>query len=162
MPSRFSGKAISGLLFLLCATAPARPFRFDDLARVQRVGGFSVSPDGRWIAYAVATPDVAANRSLGAIWLVRTAGGAPRRLTSGEKRDSDPAFAPDGKRIAFLSNREGGPQIWLVDLSGGEPQKATSLPTEVNGFRWASDGRSFVVASDVFADCSDIPCLEEG
>ncbi|MDQ2870630.1 MAG: S9 family peptidase [Acidobacteriota bacterium] len=159
----FSRRAILALLFLLSsvAAAPARPFRFDDLARVQRVGGFSLSPDGRWIAYGVGTPDVAANRTLSAIWLASTGDGAPRRLTSGDKRDSDPAFSPDGKAIAFLSNREGGSQIWLIRLSGGEPQKATSFPTGVNGFRWAPDGRSFVVASDVFPDCPDVSCLEK-
>jgi len=150
-------------LLALCygGTAKARPFRFDELARVQRVGAFSVSPDGQWITYAVSTPDVAENRSRSAIWLVATGGGAPRRLTSGEKRDSDPAFSPDGKTIAFLSNREGSSQIWRMDLSGGEAQKATSFPTDVNGFKWSPDGRFFVIAADVFPDCTDTACLEK-
>src|SRR5262249_4327783 len=53
-----------------CAAAEAgRPFRFDELARVQRVGAFSLSPDGKWIVYSVGTPDVEANRTHSALWI---------------------------------------------------------------------------------------------
>jgi dipeptidyl aminopeptidase/acylaminoacyl peptidase len=151
-----------GVATIIAPSAHARPFRFDDLAKVQRLGGISLSPDGQWIAYAVSTPDPDANLSRSAIWLVATGGGAgaPRKLTSGEKRDADPAFSPDGKRVAFLSNRDGSWQVWLADLAGGEPSKATSFPTGVDSFRWAPDGRSFVVASAVFPDCSDVACLD--
>lgn len=148
------------------AAAPAlyaagRPFRFDELAKVKRVGGFSLSPDARWIAYAVATPDVAENLTRSAIWLEPAAGGQPRRLTSGEKRDSDPKFSPDGKKLAFISNREGGSQIWLIDPAGGDAVKAIAFPTEVDGYRWSPDGQSFVITSDVFPGCPDAACNEK-
>jgi dipeptidyl aminopeptidase/acylaminoacyl peptidase len=142
------------------AEGAARPFRFDELAQVKRVGAFDVSPDGRWVVYALGTPIVAENRTASALWLVPTAGGAPRPLTTGEKRDSDPAFSPDGRRVAFLSNRDGSSQVWTLGLDGGEPAKATAFPTGVNGFRWSPDGRSFLITSDVFPDCADVACLE--
>ena len=144
------------------AAAAGRPFRFEELAKVERIGGFDLSPDGKWVAYAVGTPVVAENRTRSAIWLAPAAGGAPRRLTSGEKRDSDPKFSPDGRQVAFLSNRDGASQIWTVDLQGGEPSKATSFPTGVNGFQWSPDGKWFVIISDVFPACTDIGCLEKG
>ena len=59
--------ACAAFLFGSFAFARARPFRFDELARVQRTGAFALSPDGQWIAYAISTPDVAANRSPSAI-----------------------------------------------------------------------------------------------
>ncbi len=142
------------------AAAAERPLRFEELAKVRRLGAFSVSPDGRQVAFAVSTPEVEANTSRSAIWVVAAGGGEARRLTSGEKRDSDPRFSPDGRRLAFLSNRDGGSQIWTMDLSGGDPVKATSFPTEVNGFTWSPDGKWFVLTSDVFPECADTACLE--
>jgi dipeptidyl aminopeptidase/acylaminoacyl peptidase len=130
---RSIGIGLSAWVFsIACAThaeAALRPFRFEELAKVERIGGFEVSPDGKWIAYAVGTPVIAENRVKSAIWLAPAAGGAPRPLTSGDKRDSDPAFSPDGRRVAFLSNRDGSSQIWTIGLSGGEPSKATSFRT---------------------------------
>jgi dipeptidyl aminopeptidase/acylaminoacyl peptidase len=148
---------------LACASAfaaePRRPLRFEELARLQRLGGFSVSPDGSRVAFALGTPDVDANRTSTSIWSVSAAGGPAVRLTSGEN-DSDPRFSPDGKRLAFLSGREKGSQVWVLDLAGGEPVRATSFPTEVNAFGWAPDGASLLISSDVFPECGDTACLE--
>src|SRR5438477_12572165 len=143
------------------AAASGRPFRFDELAKAGRVGGFSVSRDGQWLVYTVGTPDVEENRTRSALWLQPLPAGEPRRLTSGQTRDSDPAFSPDGSRIAFLSSRDGGSQIYLLDLTGGEPAKASSFPTDVNGFRWSPDGKWFVFTADVFPDCANAACDEQ-
>jgi dipeptidyl aminopeptidase/acylaminoacyl peptidase len=151
-------------LALAASSATARgerPLRFEELARVQRLGDFSVSPDGRRVAFALATADVTANTLRSAIWIVPASGGEPRRLTSGEKRDSGPRFSPDGRSLAFLSDREGGSQIWKLDLSGGDPIKATSFPTDVNAFTWSPDGKWFLISSDVFPNCADTACLEK-
>lgn len=142
------------------AEGAGRPFRFDELAQVKRLGAFDLSPDGRWVVYAIGTPIVAENRTASALWLAPAAGGAPRPLTTGDKRDSDPAFSPDGRRVAFLSNRDGSSQVWTLGLEGGEPVKSTSFPTGVNGFRWSPDGGSFLITSDVFPDCTDVDCLD--
>jgi dipeptidyl aminopeptidase/acylaminoacyl peptidase len=152
------------LLFSLREAAPAasgRPFRFDELAKAGRVGAFSVSPDGQWVVFTVGAPDVEENRTRSALWLQSLSGGEARRLTSGEKRDSDPKFSPDGGRIAFLSNRDGGSQIYVLALSGGEPAKASSFPADIDGFRWSPDGKWFVFTSEVFPDCADAACVEK-
>src|SRR5271155_866168 len=56
-------------------SAAKHPITFDDLIHMHRVGGPAISPDGAWVAYAVSTPDMDANRNAGNIWAVRTAGG---------------------------------------------------------------------------------------
>jgi dipeptidyl aminopeptidase/acylaminoacyl peptidase len=138
-----------------------RPLRFEEMAKLQRLGGFAVSPDGSRIAYAVGTPDVDANTTHSQIWIVPASGsGAPVRLTDGDK-DSEPAFSPDGKRLAFLSSRESGTQIWIQDLAGGSPMRATGFPTEVGAFTWTPDGSAFLISSDVFPECADTACLEK-
>ena len=158
---RFARLAV--LCSILCARPIAgapRPLRFEELARLGRVGAMDVSPNGRLVAFAVGTPDVEANTTRSAIWIVPSGGGDARRLTSGQMRDGDPKFSPDGRRLAFLSDREQGSQAWTLDLAGGDPVRATSFPTGVNGFTWSPDGRWFVIASDVFPECGDAACLE--
>jgi dipeptidyl aminopeptidase/acylaminoacyl peptidase len=156
-----------GRLFLAFLTlavplsAAPRPVRFEELARIRRLGGFSLSPDGTRIAFGVATADVEANQMRSAIWMVPASGGEAHRLTAGQALDGAPAFSPDGRTLAFLSNRENGSQIWTLDLEGGDPVRATDFPTGVNSFTWGPDGRSFVIASDVFPDCADTACLEK-
>jgi dipeptidyl aminopeptidase/acylaminoacyl peptidase len=157
----FCAAACAAALSEIAAAAPAkRPFRFDELAAVRRVGGFSVSPDGQWVAYSVGVPDVEENRVRAGLWIQPVSGGEPRKLTPGDKRDSDPRFSPDGKRLAFLSNRDGGSQIFVMDPSGGEAARATSFPADVNNFMWSPDGGSFVFTADVFPDCPDPACNE--
>ena len=143
------------------AAPTGRPFRFDELASVKRVGGFTVSPDGQWVAYSVGIADVDENRVKTGLWLQAVSGGEPRKLILGDKRDSDPRFSPDGKKLAFLSNRGGASQIYVMDLSGGEPVKATSFPADIDGFRWWPDGGGFVFTADVFPDCTDAACNEK-
>ena len=165
MPKRLA--AALGACLGLCAgfrdasAAAPVPFRFDELAKVARVGSFSLSPNGRWIAYAVSTADLEENLMRSAIWILPAEGGQARQMTAGEKTDSDPKFSPDGKSLAFLSNRDGGTNVWMLDLAGGEPRKATSFPTGVKAYKWSPDGKWFVITSDVFPECEETTCLDQ-
>lgn len=154
----------AGLALSLCLAAPAaraeHPFRFDDLARLQRLTAYCLSPDGRWLSYAVTIPDIEENTSRSAIWLKPVGGGEARRLTSGRFRDTNPAFSPDGRTLGFLSTRDGSAQVWVLDLAGGEPRRATSFPNDIAAFTWSPDAKWFAFTSDVFPDCADAACVE--
>src|SRR5438552_15070758 len=108
-PRAIVGALLAG--FAALAGAAGRPFRFEELAKVERIGGFDVSPDGRWIAYAVGTPVIAENRTRSSVWIVPAWGGALRRLTTRDKRDADLSISPNDRRIGFLSNHYGSLQI---------------------------------------------------
>jgi dipeptidyl aminopeptidase/acylaminoacyl peptidase len=153
-------------LALVAAAAPAlaagpHPFGFDDLIRARRIGGFDVSRDRKWLAYALATPDVAENRSTSAIWLQPLDGGEPRQMTAGRKHDRDPRFSPDGRRLVFVSDRDGTAQLYLIDLAGGEARALTRLASGADGPLWSPDGKFLVATSEVFPDCATDACNKE-
>ena len=131
---------------------------FDDLMAMGRVADPQVSPDGKWVAYVVTRYDKEKNGGNSDIWIVPSTGGEPRQLTRDEKRDNQPRWSHDGKKIAFISDREGGPQIWIVDVASGETRKHTSISTGADGLIWSSDGRYLAFSSEVYPECKDDPC----
>ena len=138
-------------------TTTRRPMTVDDLLKLHRISSMDVSRDGKWVAFAVAMPDLDANRNVSNVWIVSTAGGDPLQVTQGG-HDSSPAWSPDGKTLAFLSGRDGTSQVYLLPLDGGEAKKLTQLSTGADLFRWSPDGKTIAFVSGVYPDCKDDEC----
>src|SRR5580700_471026 len=85
-------------------TAEKRAITFKDLISLHRVGEPQISPDGNWIAYSVATPDLEANRSVRDIWVVAAGGGGEARQLTRGGSDTRARWSPDGKTLAFISS----------------------------------------------------------
>jgi tricorn protease len=81
------------------------------------------------------------------IWVADKDGGNPRRLTAHVARDFMPRFSPDGKSIAFTSNRMGNNDIYVVPVSGGEPRQLTWFSADDQALYWTPDGREIVFTS---------------
>src|SRR4051812_35079969 len=99
----------AALLAVFFTFAPASA----DAVRFARMP--DLSADGKWVAFTY----------LGDIWLVSSTGGVPRPVTMHEKHDITPIFTPDGKLLAFASNRHGNYDVFVVPVEGGRPTRLT-------------------------------------
>ena len=99
-----------------------------------------VSPDGRTIAFTL----------LGDIYTMPIAGGTPTRISEGLAWEVHPRFSPDGRRIAFTSDRGGGDNIWVMNANGSDKRQVTKEDFRLlNQPSWSPDGR-YIVAKKHF------------
>jgi dipeptidyl aminopeptidase/acylaminoacyl peptidase len=132
------------------ATAPPARVQPDDLFALKFMSDPRISPAGDQIAFILTTAQQEDNEYRSHIWLYREGQGPPRRFTNGPKRDHDPHWSPDGRFLAFVSNRTGHAEIWVIPLEGGEAARLTHTPHGAGEPRWSPDGRrlAFVTAVD--------------
>lgn len=83
----------------------------------------------------------------GDVWIADRSGGVARRLSSTPAVESDPHFSPDGRWVAFTSNRSGNPDVYVVGVEGGEPRRLTWYPAASEARGWTPDGRRVLYAS---------------
>jgi dipeptidyl aminopeptidase/acylaminoacyl peptidase len=145
---------------------------FEDMMKMKRLGDTAVSPDGKWLAYSVTTVDLDQNTKTAELWTQAIADSnsesqAPQRIAVAHPGDSGLQFAPDGKRILFLSGRTGAQQIWLADFDAatGEtahPRKISNLDLGIDNAIWSPDAKSIVFTAPVYPDCSAIEPNDTG
>ena len=142
--------------------------RPDDLFALRVPTEVALSPDGRQVAFVVKSVAPGRDGYRHAIWLVPADGSAPpRQVTLGRRTDVVPRWSPDGRTLAFLSDRagvlqaagagdeagpkeapkEGATQVWLLPADGGEARQLTRLPKDVTDLAWSPDGTALCVVS---------------
>ncbi|MCB1227856.1 MAG: PD40 domain-containing protein, partial [Verrucomicrobiales bacterium] len=115
------------LLFLIPAMVRAEPLRL--------VHDPALSPDGQTVAFCW----------MGDLWTVPTQGGRAIRLTSHPAMESNPAFSPNGKEIAFNSTRDGAKMAYVIPAAGGEVRQVSFHTDGCEIREWTPDGRSLLV-----------------
>src|SRR5262245_2956668 len=114
-----------------------------DLDALHAVSDPRLSPDGAWVAYSVRTTDAARDKRSTDLWMTSWDGRQTVQLTQTPDSEHSPGWSPDGRYLAFLSNRgkKNGPdQLWLLDRSVGDPQLLTQFNGDVIYFDWSPYG----------------------
>jgi dipeptidyl aminopeptidase/acylaminoacyl peptidase len=139
------------LVSWLCVSARAqspRPITIEDYFAIKAVHDPQLSPDGKWVAYAVDTASLKTDKNETRIWMVAATGGDAIPLTAEGVNCTHPRWSPDNKYLAFLSDRKGGhgkTQVWLLSRQGGEAQRLTDTVQNVEDFVWSPDSRRLVL-----------------
>jgi tricorn protease len=84
----------------------------------------------------------------GDLWIVEKGGGEARRLTSTPAVEADPQLSPDGRSLAFTSNRGGNRDVYVMPVEGGDPRQLTWHPGNDDARGWSPDGRLVLFASN--------------
>ena len=144
--------ALFAILFYFClppspifaqqsSASPAKALAPGALLNLRRLSSLDFSTDGTRVAFVVTEPAKGDQRS-SHIWLFDISSGSFRQLTYSAKSESSPKWSPDGKSLAFLSNRDANQQIYVLSMSGGESAPLTKGKRNINRFEWSLDGKT--------------------
>ncbi len=143
----------------------ARSITIEDLYRIKFVSRPRISPDGQRVAFVVTRIDERKHEYRSAIWLSPADGGEARVFTAESKATSSPSWSPDGRWLAFVSDREGTatgkdekarkkqgkgkPQIWLIPTDGGEARQLTFMEHGASAPVWSPDSKRLLFSAQV-------------
>ncbi len=141
----------------------SRAITIEDLYGIKFVSRPRISPDGQQVACVVTTIDEHKHEYCSTIWMVPSAGGDPIRFTGPSSNAHSPAWSPDGRWLAFISDREsdlsdvslkdqkrlgkGKPQVWLISTIGGEARQVTYTQFGAGQPLWSPDGSKILFST---------------
>jgi dipeptidyl aminopeptidase/acylaminoacyl peptidase len=145
------------------AQTEKRPFTFEDMMALKRIGDPVLSPDGKWVMFSATDVDLDANKKTTHLWIIPISGGAPSQVIDDPAGETRGRFSPDEKKILFASARGGSQQIWVADFDPDHgavtsPRAITRISTEADGAIWSPDGKNILFTSEVYPGCGDDLC----
>jgi dipeptidyl aminopeptidase/acylaminoacyl peptidase len=139
----FQRTILIGLAVLLAVTANAETTSRLDIETYlafESISSVTASPDGEYLAFTSSKYDLETDGSVSAVWMQPTAGGDPVRMTELDSSAWSPAWSPDDRYLAVLSDRGDQTQVWLLDRRGGDARQLTDITQGVDSFKWSPDG----------------------
>ena len=152
---------ILGVVAAVDGQGGQRPMTIDDLIVAPRIADPQLSPDGRAVLYLQTTTDGKTGARNADIHLVPADGSrAGKALIEGARSENTPRWSPDGRKIAFLSNRDGGrTQVYVADADGANIRKVSDVASGAQPpLVWSPDSTRVAFVSDVYPDCADLAC----
>lgn len=119
------------------------------LWKLKRVGNIQVSPDKTQILFSLKTYNLEENRGSSDLYTMPITGGKPKQITTRKGSEFDAQWRPDGKKIGFLAQGDGGVSIFEVNPDGSELIQISRTPGDINGFKYFPDGKKILFVKDV-------------
>ncbi len=139
------------IVLMLVASAPlvAKPvtestenkLKMLDVFEMEFVSDPQISPDGKTIVYVRNFMDIMEDKKRGNLWIINSDGKDNRPLTTGMVNDRSPRFSSDGKRLTYVSNRNGKPQIFIRWLDSDREFQVAQLQYGAHNLTWSNDGK---------------------
>lgn len=141
----------------LAADVATAPLSAETMWKIQRIGDPALSHDGQQAVFPVTFYDDEQDKGEADLYLVATSGGASRRLTSMPGKESEAAWSPDGRWIAFVAKRseDKESQLYVIPTDGGEAIRVGEVPTGVSAPKWFPDSKRIAFISRVWPDLAD-------
>jgi dipeptidyl aminopeptidase/acylaminoacyl peptidase len=139
--------------------AAKKPLTHETMWLMKRVGAPAPSPDGKWVVFPVTNPSYDEKEQTSDLWIAPADGSAePRQITFTKSSESDVAWSPDSRRIAFSAKREGddASQIYLLDVTaGGEAQRFTTVSTGARAPQFSPSNDAILFATNAYPNAAD-------
>ena len=119
------------------------------LLTMARIGGFSLSPNGKQVVYSVSLPSIQDNKAKTQLFLVNSDGSGRKALTDGTRTAVSPRWIEGGKRIAYLTVFEGEMQLVSILPDGSDQRQVTRIPGGITGYLYSQDGKQLVYTADI-------------
>lgn len=140
-------RVLTFIIFLFACLSfsfPQKPYKLletETFFEMESVGNPAISPDGKQIIFTRTWIDKINDRNASNLWIVDIEGKRVRELTHGNWRDFSPVWSPDGKKVAFLSERDGSTQIHVMWVDTKEVAQLTHLERAPSNIVWSPDGK---------------------
>ena len=144
------------LLFTNSVLSQKRSLSFDDLFSMKRISSPQISPDGKKVVYTVKSYDIDSNKGQSDLYITDINNGKTTQLTSTKYSESNPRWSKSGKKIAFLSTKNGNAEIFTLNPESGESILAATIPVSISHFEWSSNYDGFVFIADVYPEARNI------
>ncbi len=149
MKKTVSLTCVLGALFAAQVAADESRFSAEDIFNLEYAASPQVSPDGKSVVYVRRSNDIMTDSTRANLWIASVDGSGHRPLLSGKKAFHTPRWSPDGKRLAYLSNQEGKPQLYVRWMDSGQTALISNLQQSASNLTWSPDGKTLAFTMSV-------------